>query len=149
MTKDWEEPMNIAGYEFPDDLYFDKNHAWARVEGNIITQGYTEFAQKLAKEIQYVEIPKAGRAVTQGQAVMSIESGKWVGRVMAAVSGKLTAVNEELEFSPSLINESPYDKGWLIKIEASNPDEIKSMWRANDPALAALINGDVAKYKLV
>ena len=140
--------MNIAGYEFPDDLYYDKNHAWARVEGNIITQGYTEFAQKLAKEIQFVEIPKAGRAVTQGQAVMSIESGKWVGRVFAMVGGKVVGVNEELELSPTLINESPYDQGWLVKIETSNPDELKTLWRANDPALAELINGDIAKYKL-
>ena len=140
--------MNIAGYEFPDDLYYDKNHAWAKVDGNVITQGFTQFAQKLAKEIQYVEIPKPGRAVTQGQAVMSIESGKWVGRVLAMVGGKVTAVNEELEFSPTLINESPYDQGWLIKIEASNPDELKTLWRANDPAFAELINGDIAKYKL-
>ncbi len=140
--------MNIAGYEFPDDLYYDKNHAWVKVDGNIVTQGFTVFAQKLAKEIQYVEIPKPGRAVTQGQAVMSIESGKWVGRVLAMVGGKVTAVNEELEFSPTLINESPYDQGWLIKIEANNPDELKNLWRANDPAFAELINGDIAKYKL-
>ena len=140
--------MNIAGYEFPDDLYYDKNHAWAKVEGNTVTQGFTQFAQKLAKEIQYVEMPKPGRAVTQGQAVMSIESGKWVGRVLAMVGGKLAAANEELEFSPTLINESPYDQGWLIKIEASNPDEVKTLWRANDPAFAELINGDIAKYKL-
>lgn len=140
--------MNIAGYEFPDDLYYDKNHAWARVEGNIVTQGFTQFAQKLAKEIQYVEIPKPGRTVTQGQAVMSIESGKWVGRVLAMVGGKVITVNEELEFSPTLINESPYEQGWLIKIEMSNPDELKTLWRANDPALAELVNGDIAKYKL-
>ncbi|MBI5034728.1 MAG: glycine cleavage system protein GcvH [Chloroflexi bacterium] len=140
--------MNIAGYEFPDDLYYDKNHAWARLEGNVVTQGFTQFAQKLAKEIQYVEIAKTGRAVTQGQAVMSIESGKWVGRVLAMVGGKVIAVNEELEFSPTLINESPYEQGWLIRIEASNLDELKTLWRANDPALAELINGDVAKYKL-
>ncbi len=140
--------MNIAGFEFPDDLYYDKNHAWAKVDGNIVTQGFTQFAQKLAKEIQYVEIPKPGRAVTQGQAVMSIESGKWVGRVLATTSGKLAGVNEELEFSPTLINESPYEQGWLIKIEASNPDEVKALWRANDPALAELVNGDIAKYKL-
>lgn len=140
--------MNISGYEFPDDLYYDKNHAWARVEGNTVTQGFTDFAQKLAKEIAYVEMARAGREVPQGQAVMSIESGKWVGRVLAIVGGKVTAINEELEFSPTLINESPYDKGWLVKIEASNLDELKGLWRANDPALAELIKGEMAKYKL-
>ncbi len=140
--------MNISGYEFPDDLYYDKNHAWARVEGSAVTQGFTDFAQKLAKEIAYVEMVRMGRDIPQGQAVMSIESGKWVGRVLAIVSGKVTAINAELEFSPTLINESPYDKGWLIKLEASNLDEVKGLWRANDPALAELINGEIAKYKI-
>ncbi len=140
--------MNISGYEFPDDLYYDKNHAWARVEGNTVIQGFTDFAQKLAKEIAYVEMARAGRDAPQGQAVLSIESGKWVGRVLAIVGGKVTAINEELEFSPTLINESPYDKGWIVKIEASNLDELKGLWHANDPALAELINSEIAKYKL-
>lgn len=140
--------MNISGYEFPDDLYFDKNHSWARVDGNKITQGFTDFAQKLAKEIQYVEIARAGRDFTQGQAVMSVESGKWVGRVYAIVSGKLAKVNEELEFTPTLINESPYDQGWLIQLDATNLDELKNLWRANDPALAEFIKSEMAKYKI-
>jgi len=140
--------VNISGYEFPDDLYYDKNHAWARVEGSTVTQGFTDFAQKLAKGIAFVEMARTGRDLSQGQAVISIESGKWVGRVLAIVSGKVTAINKELEFSPTLINESPYDKGWLIKLEASNLDEVKGLWRANDPALAELINSEIAKYKI-
>lgn len=140
--------MNIAGYEFPDDLYFDKNHSWARIEGTQVTQGFTDFAQKLAKEIQYVEIPRAGRDLQQGQAVMSVESGKWVGRVFAIMSGKLAKANEEMEFSPTLINESPYDQGWLIQIDASNLDETKNLWKANDPALAEFIKSEMTKYKI-
>ncbi len=140
--------MKIADYEFPDDLYYDKNHSWARVEGNKVTQGFTDFAQKLAKEIQYVEIPRPGRDLQQGQAVMSVESGKWVGRVFAVVSGKLAKANEELEFSPTLINESPYDQGWLAQLDATNLDELKNLWRANDPALAQLIQSEIVKYKI-
>ncbi len=140
--------MNIAGYEFPDDLYYDKNHSWARIEGNKVTQGFTDFAQKLAKEIQYVEIPRAGRDLQQGQAVMSVESGKWVGRVFAIMGGKLGNANAELEFSPTLINESPYDQGWLIQIDATNPDETKNLWKANDPALAEFIKSEMTKYKI-
>ena len=143
-----EDRVNIAGYEFPDDLYYDKNHSWARVEGNQVTQGFTDFAQKLAKEIAYVEIPRPGRDLQQGQAVMSVESGKWVGRVFAIVSGKLAQANEELEFSPTLINESAYDQGWLIKIDAAARDELKNLWRANDPALAELIQSEMAKYNI-
>lgn len=140
--------MNIAGYEFPDELYYDKTHNWARVEGNTVTQGMTDFAQKLAKEIVFAEVPRANRPVEQGKPFMSVESGKWVGRIMAIVSGKLTNANGELEMTPTLINESPYDQGWLVKLEMSNPDELKNLMRANDPALAELIQSEMAKYKL-
>jgi glycine cleavage system H protein len=139
--------MQIAGIEFPDDLYYDKQHNWARVEGNTVVQGMTDFGQRIAKEIVYVEIPPVGKAVTQGQTFMSMESGKWVGRVPALVSGKIVAVNEELEFEPSLINQSPFDQGWLVKIEMSNPAELSNLFRADSPEFRAFIEEEAAKYK--
>lgn len=139
--------MQIAGFEFPDDLYYDKQHNWARVEGNIVVQGMTDFGQRIAKEIVYVEIPPVGKAVTQGQTFMSMESGKWVGRVPALVSGKIVAVNEELEFEPSLINQSPFDQGWLVKIEMSNPAELNNLFRVDSPEFRAFIEAEAAKYK--
>ncbi len=140
--------MNISGFEFPDDLYYDKNHGWARVDGSIVTQGFTVFAQKLAREILYVEIPRPGRVVEQGKAFMSLESGKWVGRVYALVSGKIVKANTDLDKMPSLVNKSPYDKGWFVQIEASSLKELENLWRANDPAFAELIKGEAAKYKI-
>lgn len=139
--------MQIAGIEFPDDLYYDKQHNWARVEGNTVVQGLTEFGQRIAKEIVYVEIPPVGKAVTQGQTFMSMESGKWVGRIPALVSGKIVAVNEELEFEPTLINQSPFDQGWLVKIEMSNPAELNNLFRVDSPEFRAFIEGEAAKYK--
>jgi len=139
--------MQIAGIEFPDDLYYDKQHNWARVEGNTVVQGMTDFGQRIAKEIVYVEIPPVGKAVTQGQTFMSMESGKWVGRVPALVGGKIVAVNEELEFEPSLINQSPFDQGWLVKIEMSNPAELDNLFRADSPEFRAFIEEEAAKYK--
>jgi glycine cleavage system H protein len=139
--------MQIAGIEFPDDLYYDKQHNWARVEGNTVVQGMTDFGQRIAKEIVYVEIPPVGKAVAQGQTFMSMESGKWVGRVPALVSGKIVAVNEELEFEPSLINQSPFDQGWLVKIEMSNPAELSNLFRADSPEFRAFIEEEAAKYK--
>lgn len=138
--------MQIAGIEFPDDLYYDKQHNWARVEGNTVVQGITDFGQRIAKEILYVEIPPVGKAVTQGQTFMSMESGKWVGRVPALVSGKIVAVNEELEFEPSLINRSPFDQGWLVKIEMSNPAELNSLFRADSPEFRTFVEEEAAKY---
>ncbi len=139
--------MQIAGIEFPDDLYYDKQHNWARVEGNTVVQGMTDFGQRIAKEIVYVEIPPVGKAVTQGQTFMSMESGKWVGRIPALVSGKIIAVNEELEFEPSLINQSPFDQGWLVKIEMSNPAELDNLMRVDSPDFQAFIQEEAAKYK--
>ncbi len=139
--------MQISGFEFPDELYYDRQHNWARVEGNTVVQGMTEFGQKLAREIVYVEIPPVGKTVAQGQTFMSMESGKWVGRIPALVSGKIVAVNEELEFEPTLVNQSPYDQGWLVKIEMSNPAELNNLLRADSPEFKAFIEEEAARYK--
>ena len=139
--------MQINGFEFPDDLYYDKLHDWARVEGNVVTQGLTEFGQAIAQEIVFVEAPRTGREVEQGQTFMSMESGKWVGRIAALVSGKIAEVNEELEWEPSLVNESPYEKGWLVKIELSDLSELDNLMQADSPELKALIEEEAEKHK--
>jgi glycine cleavage system H protein len=112
--------MEIEGYFFPEGLYYHKEHFWAKVEGDKVVIGATDFAQKLAGEIVFIELPSAGKAVEQGKPCGSMESGKWVGRVYAPVSGKVESSNEALEDSPELINQSPYEKGWIFKISPSN-----------------------------
>jgi glycine cleavage system H protein len=139
--------MEIAGYEFPDDLYYDKKHGWAKVDGNTVTQGLTDFGQKIAQEIVFVEIPRAGRDVEQGQTFMSMESGKWVGRVEAVASGKIAEVNDELEWEPSTINESPFEDGWLVKIEASDTAEMDNLMKADSAEFKAFIEEEAEKYK--
>jgi glycine cleavage system H protein len=139
--------MQISGYEFPDDLYYDKLHSWARVEGNVITQGLTEFGQAIAQEIVFVEAPRAGRDVEQGQTFMSMESGKWVGRIAALVSGKISEVNEELEWEPTLVNESSFDEGWLVKVEMSDAAELDNLMKADSAELKAFIEEEAEKYK--
>jgi glycine cleavage system H protein len=110
--------MEIEGYLFPDDLYYHKEHFWARVEGDVVTVGTTDFAQKLAGQIVFVELPSAGRAVEQGKPCGSMESGKWVGRIYAPISGKVESSNQDLEDSPEFINDSPYEKGWIFRIKS-------------------------------
>lgn len=139
--------MQISGFEFPDDLYYDKLHGWARVEGSTVVQGLTGFGQAIAQEIVFVEIPRAGRDVEQGQTFMSMESGKWVGRVAALVSGKIAEANEELEWEPSTVNQSPFENGWLVKIEMSNSGELDSLMKASSPEFKAFIEEEAAKYK--
>lgn len=139
--------MQISGYEFPDDMYYDELHSWARVEGDVITQGLTDFGQAIAQEIVFVESPRTGRDVEQGQTFMSMESGKWVGRIAAMASGKIVEVNDELEWEPDLVNTSPYEEGWLVKIEMSDPAELENLMKADSSELKAFIEGEAEKYK--
>jgi glycine cleavage system H protein len=124
--------MKIEGYNFPDDLYYEKNHFWAKVEGSLVTMGATEFMAKLAGEITYIDLPEEEDQVSQGKPFGSIESGKWVGRVYAVVSGEVTEINEDLEDEPEAINEEPFS-AWICKIEASDLDsELGNLMKINE-----------------
>ena len=112
--------MEVKGYNFPDELYYDQNHFWARVEGGQVVMGTTDLTQKLAGEITFVDVPGEGDLVTQGKPFGSIESGKWVGRVYAVVSGEVSEGNEALEDEPELINQDCYGAGWICKISPSD-----------------------------
>lgn len=139
--------MDIAGYSFPDDLYFDKNHFWARVVDGQVVMGATDFMQKMAGEITFVDVDKAGESVEQGKPFASIESGKWVGRVYAMVSGEVTEVNETLEDQPELINQRPYDEGWLFKIAPTDLDgELGNLLKAG-PELEAFIAAEASRVQ--
>jgi glycine cleavage system H protein len=114
--------MEFEGYSFPDDLKYDKNHFWAKVEDGLVTTGATEFISKQSGEITFVDLPEEGATVSVGKPFGSIESGKWVGRIYAVVSGEAAEVNSELEDAPELINEAPYEGGWICKIRPSDLD---------------------------
>ncbi len=138
--------MQIDQYEFPDDLHYDKEHNWARIEGNAAVVGLTDLGQALANEIVYVETPRVGRTIEQGKPFMSLESGKWVGRVKAILSGEIIEANEELEWESTIVNDSPYGDGWFAKIELSEPSEVDNLLRANDPVFAEFIAAEREKY---
>jgi len=138
--------MEIEGYLFPDDLYYHKEHFWARLEGDIVTVGASDFAQKLAGQIVYVELPPTGRAVEQGKPCGSMESGKWVGRIYAPVSGKVESSNQDLEDSPELMNDSPYEKGWIFKIKSSNlQEELKNLMKID--SMREFIKSEMERVK--
>ena len=134
-------------FEFPDELYYTKEHVWARAEGNVVTIGLSHFGQELAGQIVYVEVPRVGRKVAKGEPFMSMESGKWVGRVKSPVNGTIVEANGEIEWECTLVNQEPYGKGWLAKIEATNLGDLKDLLRANSPEFAAFIATERAKYK--
>jgi len=116
--------MDIRGYNMPEDLYYEENHFWVRDEGDTLVMGMDDFAQLLAGEIVYVQLPDEGKELKAGKKFAKIESGKWLGKVYAPVSGELITVNEELETNPGLINDDCYGKGWIFKIKPSDKGEL-------------------------
>ena len=140
--------MQVDEYDFPDDLSYEKNHFWAKVDGdgNVVI-GATDFFQKLAGEIVYIELPMQGAKVEQSQSISSLESGKWVGKIFAPVSGEIVEANDELEDSPELINESPYDEGWIARIKPSNLDSDLANLMKTGPDLEKFIKEEAEKHK--
>ena len=136
--------MNIDRFTFPDDLLYDREHNWARIEGNVATRGLTDFGQDLAGEIVFAEVPRIGREITAGEPFMSLESGKWVGRVKAIVSGSIAEANEEIEWESTIINEDPYGEGWFAKVEVSGAPD--GLLKASDPEFSAFIAAEREKY---
>ena len=101
----------------PENLLYAKSHEWLRVEGDEAVIGITFFAQEQLGDIIYVDLPKAGTALKPGKEFGSIESVKAASDLYSPAAGSVIAVNTELEQSPNLINESPYNDGWLIRIK--------------------------------
>ena len=125
----------IEGYILPDELYYHKEHMWVRIEDTIATIGVTDFYQKLAGEISYTELPSEGDDITQDDVVGTVETGKWVGKIYAPLSGNIKEVNREIEDEPTLPNTDPYGKGWLFKVEVANFEEEKENLFHGDKAL--------------
>lgn len=113
---------DIMGYSMPDELYYHEEHSWARVEDNRVTVGMTDFFQKEAGDIVFIDLPEEDEEVSRGEICGKIQSRKWIGKIVAPVSGEIIEVNEDLEDDTSLINTDPYGDGWIFVIEAGDLD---------------------------
>ncbi|HDD57343.1 MAG: glycine cleavage system protein GcvH [Thermoplasmata archaeon] len=118
--------------EVPENLKYAKTHEWVEVKGNIARVGITDHAQSELTDIVFVEFPETGKVVKQGDEICVVESVKSVSEIYAPVSGKVVNINKELEDSPEKINQSPYEEGWLVEIDMSNPDELNNLLSAED-----------------
>ena len=112
--------MRVLDYEIPDKLCYSKEHEWVRLEGKEAIVGITDYAQKQLHEIVYVEVQQEGSEVKQFQTMGTVESVKSVSDIFSPVTGKITKVNKELSDSPERLNEDPYSKGWLAKINLTD-----------------------------
>jgi len=114
---------DIKGYNMPDELYYNRDHSWARVDGTKVTIGMDDFFQKEAGDIVFVDLPDEEDEVEQAEVCGKIQSRKWIGKLVSPVSGEIVEINEEIEEDTSLINSDPYGEGWILVIEAENLDE--------------------------
>ncbi len=118
--------------DFPEELKYSKEHIWVRVEGSKAVIGITDYAQQELGAVTAVELPEAGDELEQEDSFGSIEARKTVAELYAPLSGTVLEVNEELEGSPELINEDPYDSGWIAVITVSDPEELNLLLSAED-----------------
>jgi glycine cleavage system H protein len=113
--------------EFPEDLKYSKEHEWARLEGESVRVGITDFAQDALGDVVYVDVPEVGTQVTAGRAFGEVESTKSVSDVYAPVSGTVLERNDALGDAPELVNSDPYGDGWMVLIEPSDPSELEAL----------------------
>ncbi len=111
----------------PADLKYTKEHEWTKIEGNIATIGVTEFAQSELGDIAWLEMPSIGDETKLGATFGTIEAVKTVEDLFAPLSGKIVEINSELLDSPELVNDDPYGKGWIVKIEFSDESELQKL----------------------
>jgi len=114
--------MNI-----PESLKYTEDHEWVKIDGDTVTIGITDFAQNELGDIVYVEIETEGEEIDKGEVFGTVEAVKTVSDLFMPISGEVIEVNEELEASPEIVNEDPYEEGWMIKVKVSNADELEDL----------------------
>jgi glycine cleavage system H protein len=119
--------VKIMEHEFPNEVMYLKTHEWIRIQDNIAIVGITDFAQHQLGDIVYVELPEIGTTFDKGKNVAEIESVKAVSELIMPLSGKIIEVNTDLADNPELVNSSPYETGWMVKIEILNKSEINEL----------------------
>ena len=115
-----------------ENLKYTKDHEWVSLDGNIATVGITDFAQSELGDIVYVEVDTLDETLNKDEVFGTVEAVKTVSDLFLPMSGKIIEFNESLYDAPESINESPYDQGWIIKVEVSKPEEIEELLNSND-----------------
>ncbi|ERJ72999.1 glycine cleavage system protein GcvH [Porphyromonas sp. oral taxon 278] len=119
--------MNI-----PQELRYTKDHEWARLEGDVVYVGITDYAQGELGEIVFVDVDTEGESLSAEEVFGSIEAVKTVSDLLLPLEGEILEVNPDLEDSPELVNSDPYGKGWIVKIKPANADDVEGLLSADD-----------------
>jgi len=118
--------------DFPEELKYSKEHLWVRVEGRKGVIGITDFAQEELGIIRSIDLPEPGDELEQDDSFGAIEARKTVAELYAPFSGEVLEINEELGENPELLNDDPYDSGWIAVVEIADKDELTSLLSADD-----------------
>lgn len=116
--------------EFPGNVLYTESHEWVKDEGIKVTIGLTDYAQSQLKDIVYVEFPEIGSKFKKGESIGVVESVKTVADIFSPVTGKVMETNFTLKDHPQFVNQDPYGKGWIVKMEMQNEEELKGLLSA-------------------
>ncbi len=136
---------NIEGYDLPDDLYYHEEDTWVKIEDDKVRIGMSDFFQQAAGDIVYVDLPFEGDEIKQGEPFGKAQSSKWIGKLIAPLSGTIEEVNYELDSDSTIINKDPYGKGWVAVITPSDLDGEKESLIHGNEAITAWIKRQIAK----
>ena len=128
------EDIVVGGYLVKGDRYYTKDHEWAYIRNGKAQIGITDYAQKMLGDIVYVDLPEKDQDIEAGETLANVESVKNVAPIYSPVTGTVIEVNEDLSDDPSLVNEDPYDAGWIAVVEMNDPTEIEDLMPAEDYA---------------
>ena len=118
--------------EVEEGYFYSKEHEWVVIEDGIATIGVSEYAQEALGDITFIELPSVGGEFDQFEEFASVESVKAASDIFAPISGKILQVNEKLEEDPTLINKSPYERGWIAKMEIGDKAELENLMTADE-----------------
>ena len=113
--------------EIKENLSYTNDHEWIKIDGNVALVGITDFAQSELGDIVFIEVETIGEDLNKNEVFGTVEAVKTVSDLFIPVSGKVLEFNSALEDNPELVNESPYEEGWIVKMEISNLDEISDL----------------------
>ena len=139
--------VKLEGHDFPDDYYFHKDHMWVKVEGDKARVGYNAWAADAAGKLVSIKTRPAGKSVKAGKTLGSVESGKWVGSLKMPITGEIVEINPALGDNPSIINDAPYEDGWVALVSPSDLDaELGELMKGSDKEpLEAWLKEEIAK----
>lgn len=135
----------IENYNMPNELYYTRDHAWIKVEGDKIRIGITDFMQKLAGDITFIRVPRADKQMAEGKTLASLQSGKWAGKILVPMSGMVVEANKSLVGNPGVMNEDPYGEGWIAVMKPDHvQDGLKSLLQGSE--LEAWLREEIAAH---